>query len=88
MKAHVQRVDTTVKILIGPTPANPHRNYSFTFDCGDPDHAELMMRYLRDGVMELLESERRRYYEQGWRDAKSKKRKHSWFPGCLKETTP
>lgn len=88
MKANIKRANSTVKISIGPTPADPDRNYSFEFECGDADHAELMMRYLRDGIGSLLESERRKYYEQGWRDAKSKRRKHGWFPSCLKETEP
>ncbi len=88
MRADISRTGSLVTIRVGPTPSDPNRLYAFNFDCGNEDHAELMMRYLRDGIFKVLESERRQYYNLGHKHGRAKRRKESWFSGCLKETNP
>ena len=48
---------------------------------GHPYQAELLYRQLNKTLREKLESIRREEYEKGWKDAKAKRAKQTWFSG-------
>jgi hypothetical protein len=51
--------------------------------------ASLLVNYLNEKIRALMQSERRKYYELGWKEAKAKKRgkRTEFFDGC-KESNP
>ena len=52
---------------------------AFTWECGNQYSAELLKRHLTKSLGNFLESIRRKAYETGWKDARSKKRKKTGF---------
>lgn len=57
--------------------------YEFEFEMQTPARAELLVRYVHNRLETEIEKTRREAYEQGWKDAKSRKPKVTWFPGWL-----
>lgn len=45
--------------------------------------ATLLGRHLQEGLDAQMELVRRVSYLRGWRDAKSKRKKHEWFASCV-----
>lgn len=48
-----------------------------------PYEADLLARYLDKRIKDFVKEARRESYEQGWKDARSKKAKQDWFSGVL-----
>lgn len=46
--------------------------------------AVLLERHLRDELYSRVEAIREEAYNQGWKDAKAKRKKQTWFWGILK----
>lgn len=55
----------------------------FTWQLSQPYLADLLVRYIRDRIKTAVSDARRESYEQGWKDARSKKQKADWFSGVL-----
>ncbi len=55
----------------------------FKSEEGSPWHAELVVRYLKNRLKECVKQIRRDAYEQGWKDARAKRVKETWFSGEL-----
>ena len=53
--------------------------YMFRMDCTDIPAAQLLINAFTARREELLSKIRRDSYEQGWNDAKAKRRKETWF---------
>lgn len=94
MKIEIRRFDSRVDVFLGPTPStqfeerDKHRYFVFCCPTSDDDYAELMVSYLRDGLMEFLRSEREQYYNRGWADKSAHRSKRKWFPNALRVVAP
>lgn len=87
------RDGTKVVAQVGPTPTtrnhpNTHKVYLFQLELGNEEYAELLLIYFRGELRNLMESERRTYYEDGWEDAKKRKRQQKYFKKDCNHTTP
>lgn len=58
-------------------------NFPFSWKTTSPATAALLVRYLRKRLDNAIRAARREAYEQGWKDAKAKRRKTDWFRGTL-----
>ncbi len=58
-------------------------SYPFSFNCGDTAYADLLERYLKDRLSSEMKKARQEAYEKGWREAKAKVKKETWFNGSL-----
>ena len=75
--------DVVCKIK-SPLPSDDDSRIGVTFlmryECGDNASAELMRRHMQDRLDEAVVGIREAEYNQGWRDAKSRKvAKSTWF---------
>ncbi len=61
-----------------------NRCYVVVLQCHDEIHAELLASNLTDHMFSLIKEIRRKAYNQGWTDAKSKRKRESWFSGMWK----
>lgn len=57
--------------------------YPFVFDCDSKNYAELLKLHLRKCISEAVQKIRREGYENGWKDAKAKRRKQTSFSGYI-----
>jgi len=48
-----------------------------------PYYAQLVTDYYRDRLRSEMQRIRREAYEEGWADAKAKRKKQDWFSGSL-----
>ena len=51
----------------------------FTWECGSQYAAALLVKHLQENLHEMIEQCHRNGYNQGWQDAKAKKRKKTDF---------
>lgn len=83
-----------VQIWVSPVPTEKYEettttSYVFKLDVGNKEFAALLDTHFTGLLRELMEGERERYYEAGWRDAKSRKtKKRDWFHGRMGKTVP
>jgi hypothetical protein len=91
---HLIRKGSTVELRVSPVPTELYNTeqttlvYSLMLDVGNPEYAELLKEHFANLLGELMEGERRNYYDRGWKDAKSKKAKHTWFSRSLRAVKP
>lgn len=92
MRGHIQRKGNVLELWLGPTPStatletHKQQHWVFRLTVQDEDYAELLLRDLNEKIHKLLSSEREHYYHEGWRDAKRKKAKRTWFPISFNST--
>ena len=55
----------------------------FSWSCGRPYLADALLRYIADLISKAIKKLARKYYEQGWKDAKSHKPKQTYFQDWL-----
>ncbi len=58
-------------------------SFKFDFNAGTEWSAKLLVQAMRDGAGACMEQIRRDAYLEGWRDAKAKRRKQTWFSSQL-----
>jgi hypothetical protein len=58
--------------------------FSLNIESGQPYQAELLLRALRDNLEKRLIDIKKQAYEEGWKDAKAKKKKQIYFWGSWK----
>ncbi len=56
-------------------------DYKFEFNENDIPTAQLVINAIKDQMNERLKVIREKAYEDGWKDAKAKKRRQDWFAG-------
>lgn len=73
------------KIQLNVTCPRNGYTYYFTYECGDgkEDYAILLREALADGLFNALRNTRSEAYDRGYKDAKKKTRKETWFSGSL-----
>ena len=59
-----------------------NQSYLFYWECGRDDFALLLRDNLHSKINGTLMEIRRKAYEEGWKDAKAKTKKETWFSGC------
>jgi hypothetical protein len=64
-------------------PALGQCTYTFFWECGQEDYADLLSQNFQTSLNNRIKDIRRSEYEKGWKDAKSKRRKEDWFAGSL-----
>lgn len=86
----VSRENNKVEVLIETDLANNCEgtqvaSIPFTWQVAQPYEADLLARYIDKRIKDAISKTRKEYYEQGWKDAKSRKAgsKEEWFPGVL-----
>ena len=88
MIIEVRRDNDKVEILVHTSLANTcdgskTANIPFAWSTGMVYTADLLARYIRKRIEEAVSKMQQEYYEQGWKDAKSKRPKCGYFPGTL-----
>lgn len=84
--AAVSRDGTVVKINFDTGMETEKPVYPFAFDCKDVEHAELLRVHIDGVVREVMEIERRGYYNMGYQDGAKKRKKETWFSPCFCST--
>lgn len=81
LKIHTsdEKVVTTIS---GQYPVSDW-GYTFTFNAGSKDYAAMLSHNLRDHLEKSLRTIREHAYNDGWKDAKAKRGKKTWFSGLL-----
>ncbi len=72
-------------VILELTHGHPVANYTSTFRYvrGNEFDAKLMADNLQKKLKSELEQVRKEAYEQGWSDAKGKRKKEDWFSGSF-----
>ena len=72
-------------LYIELTPDDLGENVTIDFyRAGASDiEATLLQRHLQQALDQQMEKVRQVSYLRGWRDAKSKRKKHGWFASCV-----
>jgi hypothetical protein len=71
-----------VKVTMS-VPFWENRVFPFTFECASRAYAGFFGRALQDKLFKSIQEARQEAYEQGWNDAKKKRRKEDYFKGWL-----
>lgn len=61
----------------------PAGTFDATFDALTPWAASLLREALQEKFSDRVKTARRDAYAQGWRDAKAKRKRETWFAGWL-----
>lgn len=62
-------------------PYYNERSYPLSFHCSNEAYAGLLLKAMDNRLTATLKSIRQTAYEQGWKDAKGKKVRETWFRG-------
>lgn len=74
------RDGTKVKASINtPIPNYDVRVFNFMWECGGEAYAGLLAAAMHREMHDKLKAIRADAYEKGWKDAKAKKTKETWF---------
>jgi len=77
------REDTRVKISFDvKIPKRDDRVYTFYWECGDENYAGLLADCIEREFDRRVMKARAEAYEQGYKDAKAKRAKRTWF-SCI-----
>lgn len=76
-KDHVQ---LSVPVCI---PGHKEWLYHFTWKTHDEAYAQMLAYHVNKSLKEKMQEIRQQSYEQGWKDAKAKRKKETWFSGWL-----
>lgn len=80
---HFTRDGKTLQLWGLTTVTDFAKHHVFTLELQEEWIAELLLRHIRQRTHEALEHARREAYEQGWKDAKGKKKKQTYFNSNL-----
>jgi hypothetical protein len=81
---NITRDGTKVRLAVGTRiPTDKAYDYLFYWDCGCVEYAGLLSEAMRNQLGEVVKAARKEAYEQGFRDAKGKRRKNDWFSGAI-----
>lgn len=69
IEVHCQGSKVEFRLFL--VPFAPHKYWSYSFECGAEWSAGLLEKHVREFLGAFMSSERERWYNQGWRDAKS-----------------
>lgn len=84
MEIDITRDDEGVVILV--TPGKVEAPFEFRLDEGPGiNWDEMLVDYLTRCLAERIEEDRRDLYEEGWEDAKKRKKKKTQFSSCINE---
>lgn len=78
-----ERDGTSLKLQVEAKTYIAKRWYSFSWQCTDEIYADLLVKNFQEHLSNRLQGIRRSAYEEGWKDAKAKKKKETWFAGWL-----
>lgn len=73
-----EQMGTRVKVIIDPKMSNKHIMYLY-WECGTEWFAELLVTQLTAVLSKGMKQIRSYEYEQGWKDAKAKNAKKTYF---------
>lgn len=77
---HFTRYGKQVRVVVDLKISDlPTYEYTLFWNCNDDVYAELLADKLRDALQRKLERIRRTSYEEGFADAKAKRRKRTFF---------
>lgn len=74
---------SNVEIRVDVNVSHECSIYTATIDAHTPAFAEIVADHLTRSLANTMETIRRRNYERGWKDAKAKRTKKSWFSNRL-----
>jgi hypothetical protein len=76
------------KLKVSISYKYPVSNWQTTFSIDESSelHSKLMAENLNNHLRETIEEIRRQEYEEGWKDAKSKKKKKIWFSQLMNKS--
>jgi predicted SPOUT superfamily RNA methylase MTH1 len=74
------------KVTIRVTGQSPiaDKIYPFSYEAGTEGYALLLRQNLADALWQAIKKAREEEYEKGWKAAKAKKRKETYFAGWFK----
>jgi hypothetical protein len=78
-----KREGTKVIAVIEANVSQDKRFLHFSWDTNDEMWGELLQENLQNGLRLKLEDIRRKAYESGWKDARGKRKRETWFSGWL-----
>ena len=62
-------------------PGHKTWTYNFRWTTNDEAYSQLLTNQINEDVKKNLKVIRREAYNEGWKDAKAKRKKESWFGG-------
>lgn len=65
----------------GALPEIEKSVFLFSFVCGQEYAAALLVRHLNETFLKQVQLIKSEAYERGWKDAKAKRGKQTWFSG-------
>lgn len=83
MMIDFSREGTKLKLSVEAKTSVAKRFYTFAWECADEVYADLLMKNLKAHFEEKIQQARKESYEAGWRHAKAKVAKDTWFSGWL-----
>ncbi len=82
---NISRHEDKVKLTIEHgLSSHPNGSLLLYWNTGDAKYAELLSNKLQQKLWDTVEAVRKEEYERGWKDAKAKKAKTTWFASILK----
>ena len=81
---NINKHGTTVKVSIETGLIASSSDVLLYWECGNDVFAELLTNQLRKKLADRIQAIRQEEYEQGWKDAKAKKRKRTWFASVMR----
>lgn len=77
-KRHITKIELKIEPQISGADS---WYYTFTADFHDEPGAQLVMNAIEDNLEKRLKKIRSDAYEEGWKDAKAKRKRADWFSG-------
>ena len=78
-----KRDGTTIEVLIEVKASQEKRWLPFHWNANNELYAELLVENFKHHLIEQMQRARKEAYEAGWKDAKAKQQKETWFGGWL-----
>ena len=89
-KGHFEIEGNYLCFMAGPTPSTKGSKESrvniFRLEIEDPDFRNLLYTYYEGLLERMMRSEREKYYDQGFKDGRAKKKRITEFGDGLSET--
>ncbi len=83
MRASITRQGKQVALAVTVNiPFYDDRMFTLEWNCDSEVYAGLLADAMQRQTKETLKAIRREAYNEGWRDAKAKRKKATWFGGC------
>lgn len=78
------RIENTVKVKVQHGIFHNDAHFALTINQDYEYQAQLLLNQLDKHLRNNLEAIRKEAYEQGWKDAKAKRKKKTWFSSWWK----